>query len=217
MNNIVGGILDVGLSIRPKIICMFSGGLDSMGALWVLLTENKYKVFDIHVHHINIQNIENRTKAEFNAVKNITNELTNLGHKFTYSSNTLEFNFMNFIGFPMDMDLCAFTAAQICRYRPEVKHIAMGRTSTDVASGTQDFHNRMERAQNIFKAAQDFPVNPPTYIFPAVNYSKKQLWELLPENIRNNTWSCRIPQYIDGKAVECGQCITCVDKQKIFA
>ena len=177
MNNI-GDLLDI-QSMRPRIICMLSGGLDSVGALWKLLNENKWKVFDIHVHHINLINIENRAKAESEAVKTIVNELLDHGFKFKYSTNTIEFNFMNTRGFPMDMDICAFTAAQMCRYHPEVKHIAMGRTSTDVATGSPDFHDRMQRAQNIFKAAQDYPVDPPTYIFPGIEYTKKQIWEFL--------------------------------------
>lgn len=218
MNSIVGGIIDISSPItRPKIISMFSGGLDSAGALWKLLTEDRYKHFDIHIHHINIINVENRHKAEAIAVRNTVNELTNNGFKFSYSTNTLEFNFMNIRGFPMDMDLCAFTAAQMCRYMPEVKHIAMGRTSTDVATASQDFHNRMQRAQNIFKAAQDYPVTPPTYIFPAVEYTKKQIWEFLPDYVKNNSWSCRTPKYVDGQPIECGTCITCKDKKKIFS
>jgi len=202
---------------KQVIMCMFSGGLDSMGALWKLLTDPKYKSFHIHVHHINIYNVENRAPAEDAAVKNIMNYLTDKEFMFTYSSNTLEFNFMNTRGFPMDMDLCAFTSAQVCRYSPEIKHIAMGRTSTDVATGSPDFHNRMQRAQNIFKAAQVYPTNPPTYIFPAVEYTKKDIWDFLPEELRKMTWSCRLPKYVDGKAVECGTCITCKDKKKFLS
>ena len=102
-----------------------------------------------------------------------------------------------------------------------VKHIAMGRTSTDVVTAAPDFHHRMERAQNIFKASLDIdnmfepPASTPDYIFPVVEYSKQEIYDFLPDYIKFNTWSCRKPKYnTNGNAIECGECNTCKDKAK---
>jgi 7-cyano-7-deazaguanine synthase in queuosine biosynthesis len=51
----------------PDTLLMLSGGLDSTGALWHLI-ENKKK---IHIHHMNLKNLEKRGLAESIAVKEI--------------------------------------------------------------------------------------------------------------------------------------------------
>ncbi len=51
------------------ILVMWSGGLDSTGALFKLLTESKEP---LHVHHIDIQNAEKRFIPEQYAVANIS-------------------------------------------------------------------------------------------------------------------------------------------------
>jgi 7-cyano-7-deazaguanine synthase in queuosine biosynthesis len=51
-----------------NILLMFSGGLDSTGALWQLL-QNKENI--VHLHHLYLVNKEKRAEAEQRAVKNI--------------------------------------------------------------------------------------------------------------------------------------------------
>lgn len=53
--------------IDPKILLMFSGGLDSTGVFWKLIQEKE----ELHVHHLYLVNKENRAKAEDKAVKDI--------------------------------------------------------------------------------------------------------------------------------------------------
>ncbi len=215
MAGIIGGI-NLFEVTKPIIISMFSGGLDSAGVLWRLLNADEYKDFHIHVHHINNVSIENRDKAEHKSVMKMISELNTNGLKFSYSQGIQDFRYLSYIGFPMDMDVCAFVAAQMVRNIRNVNHIAMGRTITDVASGSSDFANRMERAQRIFKAAVDGTnaVGEPiwaSYIFPVVKYSKNEVHDMIPDYLQKNFWSCRKPIKKDSVFFPCEKCHTCLD------
>ena len=215
---ILGGLNTFNIS-KPIIISMFSGGLDSTGSLWRLLTADEYKGFHIHVHHINILNIEARDKAEHKAVMRMLNELSDDGYQFSFSQGIQDFRYLHHLGFPMDMDICAFVSGQMVRNIPNVQHIAMGRTFTDRTGGSLDFAARMERAQRIFRAAHDAhdalnnPIDP-SYIFPVVNQSKKEVWDMLPEYLQRGFWSCRKPVKKDNIYFPCEKCITCNDLRK---
>ena len=50
---------------------MFSGGLDSLACLYLLLIRDEYKDYEIIVYHVNLINLENRTLAESIASNNI--------------------------------------------------------------------------------------------------------------------------------------------------
>ena len=43
---------------------MYSGGLDSLGMVYRLLTDPEYQDYDLHIHHVHNKNIENRHRAE---------------------------------------------------------------------------------------------------------------------------------------------------------
>ena len=61
-DNIITKILPE-LEIKPTILAMYSGGLDSLGMIYKLLTNFEYKDYDIHVHHVHNKNIELRHRA----------------------------------------------------------------------------------------------------------------------------------------------------------
>jgi hypothetical protein len=46
-------------------------------------------------------------------------------------------------------------------------------------------------------------------VYPVEQYTKKEIYQLLPDELRNLFWSCRTPRYIDNKAHMCGHCYTC--------
>ena len=209
---IIGGLNTFTIA-KPIIVSMFSGGLDSTGSLWKLLSSDEYKNFHIHVHHINILNVESREKAEFKAVMKMLNSLNNNGFKFSFSQGIQDFRYLHQIGFPMDMDICAFVAGQMVRCIPNIQHIAMGRTISDMAEGGLDFSNRMERAQRIFKNSID-GVSNPSYIFPVVKYSKKEVFDMLPDYLKNGFWTCRSPGEKDGKFHPCDICHSCQSLKK---
>jgi 7-cyano-7-deazaguanine synthase in queuosine biosynthesis len=73
----------------------------------------------------------------------------------------------------------------------------------------------MERAQAIFKSVRMLAEGEAEYIFPVLELSKRQVWEMLPEEIGRAAWSCRTPAYDREKNPRpCGRCITCADLRK---
>ncbi len=210
---------------RSVILSMFSGGVDSTGALYQLLTNPKYQNFAIHVHHINIMNIERRAPAEKQAVEKIIKYLQdNVEKAFTYSENSIESHFLKppaFNRFMFDMDVCAFMAGNICASNKKIQQVAMGRSKTDtVISEGSDFFERMKRAQKIFKATLSLENDySPEYIFPVLDMTKQEIWEMMPLPLRQMTWWCRHPQYPAprGTISMCGTCITCKQMNIILA
>ena len=197
---------------KTTILCMYSGGLDSVGALYRLCTDPKYAGYRIHVHHMHLHNIENRARAEMIATRRTLATFARLGHKldlFTQSAHEYTFMRGNFV---WDMDMCAFMSANMTLINPSIRHVAMGRTKTDVDSGSDDFSRRMERAQAVFRAVRMLAKAPAGYIFPVVDMTKREIWDMLPDPLRRAAWSCRQPVY-DGRGAPrpCGRCQTCLE------
>jgi len=199
------------------ILCMFSGGIDSAGVLHKLMSDEEYQDQDLIVHHIVLQNRENRAVAEIEAVKKILafyqKNYPNRPYTYTESLfNTEGFAPLRGSRFPFDMDVCAFTAANIAVIRKDIRQVAMGRTKTDIETSTNsDFQSRMARAQSVFQAVYSLESDPaPSYIFPVKDMTKEEIWNYLPEDIRNVSWYCRRPVYKqDGSATPCQKCSTC--------
>lgn len=201
---------------RSTILCMFSGGIDSTGVLHQLITNDAYQSNELMVHHIHIHNRENRATAEAQAVKHILAYYKSHHHKdFLYTEsvfNTTGFAPMRSSRFPFDMDVCAFMAGNISVARKDITQVAMGRTKTDVRAGGDNFMQRMERAQQIFKGVYALEKEAvPTYIFPVIEFTKKEIWDFLPDQVKQHTWWCRRPIYDGQLAKPCGRCQTCND------
>lgn len=200
------------MDAERNILCMYSGGLDSVGMLYALLSEERYAEYGIHVHHMHLLNIENRARAEDRATQATITELRSMGLRpFFYSTSGHDYRFLR-SRFIWDMDISAFMAANIAAADASIAHVAMGRTSTDVASGGESFQRRMERAQKIFDAVWSLEKRPrPDYIFPVVERSKADIWLSLPEALREQAWSCRHPRYDGDTLLACGECSSCRD------
>lgn len=203
---------------EDTILVMFSGGVDSSGVLHQLFTNPDFAQRPLIVHHIYLQNRENRADAEEKAVISIVAyyraNYPQRDFTFTHSVfNTMGFAPLNAPRFPFDMDVCAFVAANICAARKDIGNVALGRTNTDLESGGKNFKDRMARAQKIFRAVQSMAEGEvPEYIFPVVDLSKQQVWETLPDEVKAATWYCRYPNYQhNGLATPCGKCPTCKD------
>ena len=206
------------------ILCMFSGGIDSTGVLHQLFTNEKYVSRPLVVHHILLQNRENRARAEMASVEKIIGyyQKHHGSREFTYTQsmfNTTGFAPLKASRFPYDMDVCAFIAGNICVARKDIRQVAMGRTKTDLNAGGDEFKKRMERAQGVFRAVYALEKETvPEYIFPVVEMTKEEIWNDLPEEVRTSSWYCRHPQYQeDGMAKECGKCSTCKEVQEFIA
>ncbi len=179
------------------------------------MTSREYEDHPLIIHHIHIYNREDRARAEACAVKQILNYYSRNIHKeFLYTEsifNTNGFAPLNSNRFPFDMDTCAFIAGNICASRKDIEYVAMGRTRTDIDSVSENFDDRMNRAQGIFKGVLSLEdSHPPTYIFPVVKWTKAEIWDSLPERIKQACWWCRRPNYnVELKAEPCGKCQTC--------
>ena len=183
-------------------LLMFSGGLDSTGAFWQLMQDKQ----NIHVHHMNLKNVEQRSIAESKSTADIVNYMKNIG-SFTYSESIHEYpsykgNFM------WDGDIASFMAGSICTSMSSIKKVAFGRTATDDANAST--HVRVERANKIFSAMCQA-----VKIYPVQHLTKLEIYEMLPNELRELTWSCRTPIYKDDKILPCKHCITCYSMSKI--
>lgn len=190
--------------MNKKVLLMWSGGVDSTGTFYQLLTESQYRNFYIHAHHMHILNHEGRAEAEQIACNNILIYLKNNGFKFDYTENTLDFSFMS--GLPADMDLAYFMSGWICRVDRTITHVCRGRTYDDGLNNAV-FDSR-ERGLKILEILTGIPT--PEHVFTQTHLTKKQVWELMPFELRELCWYCRFPiKNEDGSFSTCGYCHTC--------
>ena len=185
---------------QPTILAMYSGGLDSLGMIYKLLTEPEYKDYAVHIHHIHNKNVERRDKAEAIAVKLATDELKQLGFKFEYSDSEIGTqpygkNFM------YDTDSVNFFAGYVCSVNPQIKKVAMGMQANDY---NQRLEERRVRANKLLAAFTDAEK-----IFPVLDMTKREIYDMLPDSLRNLFWSCRRPVYTEKNIAPCGKCDTC--------
>ena len=183
------------------ILAMYSGGLDSLGMVYKLLTEAEYKDYRIHIHHIHHRNVERRDRAEAVAVNLATKELKRLGFDFDYSESEIGTRPYG-VNFLFDTDSINFFAGYVALANPEVKLVAMGMQANDA---NQRLEERRVRANKIFTAFTDAEK-----IFPVLEMTKRKIYDSLPDTLRNLFWSCRRPIYTEKNIAPCGKCDTCV-------
>jgi len=188
---------------KPDTLLMFSGGLDSTGAFWKLLKDG----VKIHVHHMNLRNVERRAVAEKIAIRAIIQYMKEIG-RFDYSESTHEYPVFN-KQFIWDSDIISFIAGTMCLSMPWIKNVALGMTASDMNPSVQ---NRIERANKVLGA---FSTNVEK-IYPVLDLTKQQIYDMLPKELIDKTWSCRTPLYSnEGKPFPCNQCQTCTEMHKL--
>ena len=187
--------------IKPTILAMYSGGLDSLGMVYKLLTEEEYKDYNIHIHHVHNKNIENRDRAEALAVDIALKELTQLGFKFEYSQS--EIGTMRYNGrYMFDSDSMNFFAGYICFANPTIVKVAMGMQANDHNQALEERRIRAGKILSAFTTAEK--------IYPVLDMSKREIYDSLPETLRDKFWSCRRPVYSEKNITPCKKCDTCV-------
>lgn len=189
---------------QDSILCMLSGGLDSTYVLYKLLTDKKYENNAIKVHHVRIDNLENRVVAEELAVVKIIEWLKKKGYYFTIipSSGSLSPQVNN--SFLLDAHIVSFMGGFICSSDPTIKQVAIGVTATDFQNSRLTDVIRI--SNSIFDSFTDVEK-----IYPLSTMTKKEIYNSLPEELRSLTWSCRTPVYKDRVPIVCGRCKTCVE------
>lgn len=183
---------------KPKILLLFSGGLDSTGVFYKLIHSKE----ELLVHHLYLSNRENRAEAEAVAVKNIIDYMKKI-REFSYTESYHEYPSYNG-NFMWDSDLYNFVAGTICASVRTIKEVAIGRTKSDVGTG---FEQRAERGTKILNILAPNV----SKIYPVEEMTKKEIYEMLPKELRELTWSCRTPIYKDNNIEMCKRCKTCLE------
>lgn len=192
---------------KNRTLVMFSGGLDSTAALWHVLNRPK-KYGEVHVHHIHIQNFENRWRAEAMAVKAVLDYMReHTSASFTTSESTFNTPHLGPY-FLYDTELVGYMTGYMTSRDPQINKVVTGATGTDLAVGASERVSRAIRLHNAFHPdAGDHGGT--IREFPFAKHTKAQVYKTLPPDLALLTWSCRRPRYVDGKPVECGKCKTC--------
>lgn len=180
---------------------MYSGGLDSLGTVYHLLTAPEYKDYRLHVHHVHQQNVENRQRAEAITVEMALKELERLGFDFVYSESQIASQPYN-NQYMYDTDSINFFAGYVCSTNPDIEFVAMGMQADDTNHSLEE---RRVRANAIFGAFTSAKK-----IFPVLDLTKREIYDSLPDTLRNMFWSCRTPVYTKESIQSCGQCKTCL-------
>jgi len=195
--------------MKDKILILFSGGMDSLGALYRCLTEPQYDHLDVHVHHVHLINRLNRNKAEAIACEKIIKWLRNQGYTFEYSETTLDYSFATRL--PWDTEICWSIGGMISQMDSKIKYAAAGRHGFDDDTSSND--KVLERLDKIFKyvTASEHRGYIPVEILPIVQHlSKRDIYFSLPEELREMVWWCRSPLYKDDVPEPCWNCHTCI-------
>ena len=179
---------------------MYSGGLDSLGMTYKLLTDPEYKDYKLHIHHVHNKNIERRDEAERVFVGMALAELNRLGFKFQYSESYISSKPYNG-KFMYDSDTINFFAGYICSTNPDIVQVAMGMQAND---GNYSLEERRKRADKILSAFTLVGK-----IYPVLDMTKREIYESLPTPLRDMYWSCRRPVYTETSIDPCGACDTC--------
>ena len=192
-------------------LVMFSGGVDSTYLLWKLLTETDHH---IHAHHISMRTAaENRWEMEGQATTHIWTELLKI-RPFDVSSSVLDLDTLPYTGWDSDAQLYigARVAAAI---KADNVQLMLGITANDAKRPV--IMNRVKRnvLGNLWTALRESiddeqrgRINPEV-AFPIKDMTKRQIVEHLPTNLRQLTWSCRLPVKVQGMTVPCGTCLPC--------
>jgi 7-cyano-7-deazaguanine synthase in queuosine biosynthesis len=69
----------------------------------------------------------------------------------------------------------------------------------------QSLEDRRVRADKILAAFTDVGK-----IYPVMNMSKREIYDSLPDTLKDKFWSCRRPVYNKDEITACGTCDTCV-------
>ncbi|KAA3632882.1 MAG: hypothetical protein DWQ08_02695 [Proteobacteria bacterium] len=201
-----------------KILCMFSGGLDSTGMLYRLLTDARHANQEVHVHHLVLKNLENRHPAEKQAVHRIIDWLRRHDfRRFVYTESEHEYTFMKRY-FVYDSFWYGFMAANIVTADPSILQVAVGRTRSDYDLDDTSWLTIANRGREVYQAALPLELrfNRP-YVYPVLELTKREIWAMLPPALRDFAWSCRTPAYDADRPRACGKCPACLSLRQIRA
>jgi 7-cyano-7-deazaguanine synthase in queuosine biosynthesis len=195
-------------SRAKRTLVMLSGGIDSTAALWhVLNRPDEYG--QVHVHHVHMQNVESRWRAEAAAVQAVLVYMKqHAPTPFTTSESAI--STPHFGGkFLFDTEVISFITGYMTSRDPLITKVIIGATGTDFALGASQAVARGKAIHNAFHLKKD-DHSAAVKEYPHAKLTKEEVYKTLPPDLAVLTWSCRTPRYKDGKPIECGHCKTCV-------
>lgn len=193
---------------------MCSGGVDSTGALYLLVSDEKYKDFDIYVHHVNIIEENKRHIGEQKAIKEIINKLSEI-RPVEYSESTFEIGNKGKIyseNYIWDMNIIAFVVGQLCTRDSCIKAVANGATKNDTINGKRT--GEPVTIEDSSEYMSQKTVERIKFIYPVIDMTKEEVIKMLPVSIKELTWSCREPVVACG-VFQCKKCRACKSAEVI--
>lgn len=203
------------------VLLMWSGGVSSTALLLELLTERKYKRVNIAVHHVRLQDLLDRSRAEALACKRILEYVENKKkyRKFFFSESLHEYTFMrppNYSRGIVAPDMVAFMAANMCVGKPSIETVMYGGTSTEIDQNS-DYPSLLERAGSVFASvlagtehAENLKME-----YPLIDDEFPDIFDELPRALKKLAFSCLFPTYDDDReAVPCGECGKCKQRDQ---
>jgi 7-cyano-7-deazaguanine synthase in queuosine biosynthesis len=184
---------------RPlRCLLMLSGGLDSVALLANLLAETPHHV---HAHHIEIDNYEQRTRAENEALTKVVAYCKHHYRPFDYTTSGSQFPLGKGGGY--DLTLSLFVAARVCS--------ALGGQIDAVITGHRDTHFEiLSEGAAVFHACFINKRTHPEWLRPLTKMPKRDIYESIPPKLATLSWSCRRPVHGEGGAYSaCGACHSC--------
>jgi len=194
---------------------MFSGGIDSTAALFYVLNHPE-KYGNIHVHHINIQNNEKRWEVELMAV-NAVYEYLRIHSTVPFTTSESTINTPSFNGdFLYDAEIIGFMSGYMTSRDSSIKKVIIGATGTDWGQKSDHSLKTIERSKSMHNVFHRDIEDHSSLVkeFPMKDMTKQEVYDSLPPELAELTWSCRHPRFVDGKFAECGLCKTCCGELK---
>jgi hypothetical protein len=196
-------------------LCMLSGGLDSLGAVYLALTDRRFANYRVHVHHLVVRNVENRATAEQVACANICNHLRSAGYRqFEYTESEHEYQFMRQY-YIWDVTLVGLIAGGMIRDDPSIAMLVGGRVKDDLSSDPADLY-RMNLGHRVFHTMLPIEMRyQRPWMHPLTHMTHEEVYRMLPADLRDLAWSCRTPRYHANGIDECGSCKACIRMKQI--
>lgn len=203
--------------MKDTILVMFSGGADSTYMLYHYLKNTNY---NIHAHHISMRYpSEPRWKEEDIASRKIVEYCKNI-RGFHYTESRLDFGFLRYVG--RDSDTQLLIAAKVAPNLKGKVHVALGWQYRENRRGA--FPGRLDNniSENLWNAlcdSIDAPHNKKVsriLLFPLISMqkTKKMIFQELPNELLDLTWSCCHPKKTNNGSVACGKCRVCKQVQE---
>ncbi len=190
-------------------VVMYSGGLDSVALLANILAETDHHV---HVHHIDIVNREGRSAAENIAVEKTLDYIREEYRDFDYSSSRNEFNIG--LGGGTDLQLTLFTAGRLTT-------ALEGMVDMIFTGHIQPPFWELSEGAAVLNAIFIQRKQKPEWLWPfskidgPFGMRKVHIWESIPPELAQMTWSCRRPVAVDGDIQVCDDCHACASRANL--